>query len=456
MHIPWRVRRHYEQTVLWSYRFRPASSIFEIASGSGQRTAKATIIAAGDIALHEFRSTGVDGDLHDPFRNIYSLLTQADLCTANLETVLCEFQPPPGQFGSRLRASPQAVQLLVRAGIDVVSVANNHCLDFGSAALARSLSILDQHGIDFTGIAEDELGHCRPSVRNVNGLRIGVIGYADDFIVGEDYPGKTSPALADPANILSDIDKIKASVDVLIVHLHWGYEFQLYPLLRHRDLARSIADAGAQVVLCHHAHVPMAIEVWNGTLIAHGLGNFFFPSRTLAVRHPLATRSFALQMAVDEFGPIAAKIVPMRLSASGAVEICQLGQRCEMIGILDRLAQRLDEDEHLRQIESDRTIRECHRLLLSILQFAVDGDPRFAEAVRFLRTPRQRQVVRSLRNQPNCSQASDLLRGIREIPNDQMPLTMVFVQKYRRVIERVLMQLADMVRLDRDFLGRVP
>ena len=103
--------------------------------------------------------------------------------------------------------------------------------------------------------------------------------------------------------VFTAIGAARSHVDVLVIHLHWGYEFTLHPLLRHRDMARRMVEQGADLVLCHHAHVPMAIEVWRRGVIAYGLGNGFVPmSGYMLAGHPWTDRSCLLEIALAKDG----------------------------------------------------------------------------------------------------------------------------------------------------------
>ena len=383
---PWRVRRWAERAALSSMRFVPAGDTLEV---SGAEPA-ASLIATGDIML----SAATDA----AFDSMAPALEQADLRVGNLESVLTTAQRPAGSLGSFLKAPPAAAALLARARFDAVTIANNHALDFGLPALLESLDILDRHAIRPCGAGAGLAAARAPALMETHGLRVGMLGYSDDYrAAATATTGLLPVAAATDELILEDLAALRPKVDFLVLQLHWGYEFALYPLLSHRDRARRFAAAGADLVLCHHAHVPMGLEVFEGRLIAHGLGNFLFGhSDYVSQGHPWTSRSFALQVWFGPSGVSRARILPCEVAPGGSVLPLAGPRRASMLGAVRVLSRRLLQSERLASLERDRILRETLRFLDVFRQCGSDDPDRATKWAFFLRTPRQRSLIAAL------------------------------------------------------------
>jgi hypothetical protein len=175
---------------------------------------------------------------------------------------------------------------LARAGISVVSVANNHALDCGRLGLQDELTALDKTHVKAIGLAGS---HGTVVVRK--GVRIGLLAYCD-FPNDSGGPGI---CYTDEKSLSTEIRALKRRSDVVAVFWHWGNELQTKPNPRQRFLARLAASAGADVVIGCHPHVLQPIERVGRTVVAYSLGNFVFDAapgaRSLTeILHVYATR----------------------------------------------------------------------------------------------------------------------------------------------------------------------
>jgi poly-gamma-glutamate synthesis protein (capsule biosynthesis protein) len=172
-----------------------------------------------------------------------------------------------------LYADPARVGLLATARVDVVSLANNHALDCGPRGLEEAVRVLGAAGIAAAGV-EVEGRPQEPVVLLRRGRRVGVLAYsaADDpawSARGTRYARLLPGSLA-------EIRAARARVDVLVVSVHWGREEQAAPLPAQREWARRLVEAGADVVVGHHAHVLQPVERLGGAVVLYGLGNLVF------------------------------------------------------------------------------------------------------------------------------------------------------------------------------------
>lgn len=250
------------------------------------------LIAAGDVML----GRGVEIRMargKNPFEEVAPLLKQADIAFCNLEAMFCRNAPTavigPGFYTSlKLAALPERSQFLKMAGFDVVSLANNHAMDFGPAAIEETKSALKQNGIAYFGAGESNAEVCAPAIVESRGMRIAFLGYAFDHSPNV-YASDKTPGIAElePSTIRADIEKIRPRVDFVVVSLHWGNEYSHYPTHWQRQTAHDLIDAGADMILGHHPHVLQEIEEYHGKLIAYSLGNFVFDQTGEGTDHSL-------------------------------------------------------------------------------------------------------------------------------------------------------------------------
>lgn len=235
-----------------------------------------TIAAVGDIMLARDITTLMDqyGAFY-PFERVAGLLQDADLTIANLEFAFTE----RGVASDKLytfRVLPRFVSGISEAGIDVVSLGNNHAADFGPEGIEDTLATLDGAGILHAGAGPDEPSARRPAFVERDGLRIAFLSYTD--VLENTFAGSASAgvALATVETIDEDVRAARGQADVVVVSLHSGVEYTDAPQPEQQLLARAAIDAGALLVLGHHPHALQGWEEYGQGLIAYSLGNFVF------------------------------------------------------------------------------------------------------------------------------------------------------------------------------------
>ena len=218
-----------------------------------------TIAAVGDIMLarnltgHMERHGG-----RYPYARIADLLRRADVTVANLEVALTE----RGEARDRqdvFRTSPRFAAGLSEAGIDVVSLANDHVEDYGRDGLRDTLATLDGLGVRHAGAGLDETDARRPAIVSAGGLRLACLSYTDISEHRRDGPTPCGVAMASAETIASDVQAACRKAEVVIVSLHAGAEHTAVPGARQRRLARAAVEAGALLVLGHHPARPAGL-----------------------------------------------------------------------------------------------------------------------------------------------------------------------------------------------------
>lgn len=397
--LPWRVRRYLDGATLWSMQFRPSRSVLRV----GGHAPAASLLAAGDIVL----SRGVHEAIRDRgpesiFAPLKPILDSCDLRVANLESALTRCETRHGTFGRALKAPPDSVEALSAAGFDAVTVANNHCMDFGPAGLLECLRILDAHSIRHCGGGDSSLSARRPAMLSARGIRVGMLGYTDDYRPAWPREVAAGPAPARDELILQDLEAIRPTVDIVVVQLHWGAEFAMYPWLTHRTRARRYVEAGADLVLCHHAHVPMGVEVWRRSVIAYGLGNLVFPaSRHPGSGHPWKHRSVVLKVAFDRDGISQVEIIPVEMRSDCSVAPSTGRRRAQMLGALAKASKGLQDSEKLARLEGDQLAREALGWLESFDPPDGLNWSHLPEMAALLTAPRQQLMIEWLVEQPS-------------------------------------------------------
>ena len=238
-----------------------------------------TLAFGGDVHFAE-RTLSLLDDPATAFGPVSSIFQAADLSMVNLETAVTERgTPEPKQF--HFRAPSSAYAAVRAAGVDVVSLANNHTLDYGQVGLADTLSGAAAAGVPVVGAGATASAAYAPWVTTVEGVRIAVLGFtqitelASTWVATDTRPG-LAMAITDEQIALAaaSIRSARSATDVVIVYMHWGQEYNECPIELQRRAAVAFADAGASVIVGTHAHVLQGAGWLGSTYVAYGLSNF--------------------------------------------------------------------------------------------------------------------------------------------------------------------------------------
>ncbi len=212
---------------------------------------------------------------------IAPVLARADVAMVNLETAVTDRgEPAPKEYV--FRASANAFSALAAGGVDLVTVANNHGMDFGSTGLRDTLAAGRGAGVPVVGGGWNDRQAYAPHRVTIRGQRIAIIGATqvlDDHLIRSwtAGPGKMGLASAkDEPRLLRAVREARRTSDTVVVYLHWGAELQGCPTGFQTALARRLVAAGADVVVGSHAHVLLGAGRLGKALVAYGLGNFVF------------------------------------------------------------------------------------------------------------------------------------------------------------------------------------
>ncbi len=237
-----------------------------------------TITLVGDIMMDR----GVRRSIENMFGGEYgalfintSYLGESDITFGNFEGSVAY---GGRNVGSRFsfRMNPVSLEALRDAGFDIVSFANNHVGDYAMEGFLESLAQLTTNNILYAGAGERYGDVVTPTVIDVRGTKVGFLAATD---VGPNWLAATDTKpgilLASDPDMTDIVARAQEQVDILVVSVHWGNEYSPAST-RQKTMARSLVDAGADIVVGHHPHVMQALEEYNGKLIYYSLGNFIF------------------------------------------------------------------------------------------------------------------------------------------------------------------------------------
>lgn len=238
-----------------------------------------TILAGGDVNMG--RKTGqqiLAGDIDYPFKNITTTLQDADITFVNLESQLAdlggETQSPTSEY--RFAGPPESGKSLKNAGIDIVSVANNHMWDYGKARLFETIDTLINAGVSFAGASKNTGEQYKPAIFEMNGRKIAFFAMTTLLNGYEKTEAPKYVSYDSEEEIIAEITALKDTADWIFVSIHTGTEYKQTPNPDMVELSHHLIDAGADVILGGHPHVPQPIENYNGKPIFYSFGNFAF------------------------------------------------------------------------------------------------------------------------------------------------------------------------------------
>jgi poly-gamma-glutamate synthesis protein (capsule biosynthesis protein) len=229
------------------------------------------------MKLHFFGDTVLD--------QVYKLSFDPEFFVLNLETPLsCEGTPALHKVNICQERS-YIVETFKSRPL-ALSLANNHVMDFGEEAFLKTIDTLKAEGIPYfgAGLADEKFNN--PAIIEFAGKRIALCGYSCPSVHAvfgdETHYGS---ARLDIDLVCKEIEDLKSEVDFIVIQPHWGIQEIPFPTFQDREIAHQLIDAGADIVIGHHAHVIQSHEIYNGKHIFYGLGNFIFPDLDVPTRY---------------------------------------------------------------------------------------------------------------------------------------------------------------------------
>lgn len=290
-----------------------------------------SIITVGDICL----GMGIREKIekYGPsfiFEKVTSVLKEGDIVFGNLECVIGKSNHIGLSASHDMLVPSQHARGIKEAGFNILNIANNHIMDYGSDALKETIDFLEKNEISHVGAGISEKMARHPAVFKKNGITIGFLGYSDNstgnILSIDPVARKNKAGIAEynEEKILKDIIDLRDKVDIKVVSLHADLEFVEYPAPSRVRFCRKLIDSGADIILQHHPHVPQGMEKYKEGLIVYSLGNFVFPVTGNEYQESgssYCNKSFILKIYVDKAQILGMKIIPVCINSDHQPEI---------------------------------------------------------------------------------------------------------------------------------------
>lgn len=270
-----------------------------------------TILIAGDVLFANafqagYDASGIRGVVSE---ELLARLNEADILLVNNEFPFSDRGEPVADKQFTFCCDTAYGKALTELGVDVVSLANNHTLDYGKEALSDTFAVLDAEGILYGGAGESVERAEQLQVIEANGKKFGFLAVSRviptaDWKVEQSVPGIFS--CYDETRLLELVEAGKQQCDFLVVYPHWGVEHAAYPEDYQKKIAAECIAAGADLVAGTHTHCLQGVEVIDGKPVFYSLGNFIF-GRTI-------DRSVVVEVTVSADGQASCRLIPVRAS----------------------------------------------------------------------------------------------------------------------------------------------
>ncbi len=306
------------------------------------------LAAAGDLML-----SGEVARRHRPdlgpivmFDEAAPILRSGDIVFGNLETPLCS---PPVER-TMFRGHPAMAPVLASAGFNVLSLANNHILEYGPEGLQSTADLASRNGIQVLGAGDSQEAALRPVIMERKGLRVGFLGFGRTLKTQKD-PAAPGFAEWDEDRAVRSVRRLRSAVDVVVVSIHIGFMWLDYPSPAFKEAADRLLAEGAHVVLMHHAHVLQGYAAGEGRLAIYNLGNFIADiyegetGVTLVPERQLESAIFLIDL--DRRGVVEMGVVPIATTPDLTVKIAPDDQALQIIERLERISREIATGEYL-------------------------------------------------------------------------------------------------------------
>lgn len=237
------------------------------------------IFISGDFAPRMRVDDAINaGNYQLLFNDILPIIRESDISVTNLESPLIETGHPIAKTGPNLKSPLKSIEALKYAGFDLVTLANNHLMDYGEEGLQSTIKVCEENGIRHLGAGENLSKASEAQLFNIKGTRVAFINCCEN-------EWSTTTGVAPGCNPLDEIGlyyqikEAKGKSDYVIVMIHGGNENYEYPSPRMKNLYRWFIDLGVDAVVGHHTHCFSGYEVYREKPIFYSLGNFLFDGK---------------------------------------------------------------------------------------------------------------------------------------------------------------------------------
>lgn len=305
---------------------------------------KVKIVFASDWASIRKFAPVMEEDPAEVYGNLREKLSEADLRIVNLELPLCDGSTPIIKSGPALWGPPESIESLKVIPFDVAVCANNHTFDCALAGYEATEKLLLENKIIPVGAGKDIEEARKPFIFEKDGIKIGLFTLSE----GEDMMGAgvNKPGVRPwEVDILAgEIRERRKEFDCILISAHCGLEYQPYPSFYVWEAYKKLAEAGADVIMGHHPHVPQGMTKFGKCLVYFSLGNFVFDQKEFFHRKT----GFYLEMEVGKNGVVCCEKIPYRIKAR-SLWLLQGKEKEEFDAVFEKLSAPLQKEETARQ-----------------------------------------------------------------------------------------------------------
>lgn len=236
---------------------------------------KTGVLVAGDFCPINRLRTVIEEEPESVFNDLLPIIKNNDLSIVNLECPLTDAHSLIRKTGPVLKATKEAAKALSKAGFNLVTLANNHIMDYSVSGLRSTMAACFDQGINYVGAGQNNADARKVFYSKVGNHTIAILNFTENeySTTNNQKPG------ANPINLIDnfhDIVSAKGNADYVFVIVHCGHELYDLPSPRIKKTFRYYAEAGASIVLGHHPHCYSGYEVYKGVPLFYSLGNFLF------------------------------------------------------------------------------------------------------------------------------------------------------------------------------------
>lgn len=268
-----------------------------------------TILLAGDVMLDRGVEGRIlkygNGDYTFPWQKTANTTQSADIFFFNHEGPMSKLGVDSGKEYS-FNFDTKAIEGIKYSGADIVSLANNHALDWGSMALCDTIKNLREGGIEQVGAGCNKEEAGTPFIKSLGDTKIAFIAFTEFYsgnYATEDRIGLTRFDEEELKNKIKYLKEVEM-VDIVFVSVHWGEEYKTRSNQTQQTLAKSLIDSGADVIVGHHPHVVQEIENYKNSWIIYSLGNFIFDQRQEGTNEGLMVKITVSEKEIKNFETI--------------------------------------------------------------------------------------------------------------------------------------------------------
>ncbi len=299
----------------------PTLSSFDWANGSWEKkqldsdskNTTANICIAGDWAPIRVFKEKLENNPESVYGNLLPSIRSTDLSIVNLESPLSDRGSPVHKSGAVFKGEQQHFEALASVPFDVVTLANNHVMDYGIDAFKDTINGLNHHHIQWVGAGMSRNEALAPLILNINDIDIAIVNFSE----GEDLTsaGKGPGVMGWDLSAMEDtIKTLRPKVDYIIVISHCGIEYIPFPPPYVTNAFKKLAKAGADIVIGHHPHVPQGIQFFDNIPLCYSLGNFVFYQLTDLKYRKLG---YLVNIQINKKSLLSLKLIPYEINDSG-------------------------------------------------------------------------------------------------------------------------------------------